>query len=58
MNNIRRINEDVINEIFDRYKDELPVERLNMAKQMVLERAKWMIQFYYANKKESRGKII
>lgn len=58
MNNISNINESVIDKMFDYYKDELPIDRVNMAKQMVLQRAKWIVDFYYRNREESRGKII
>lgn len=56
MNNISFITEEKINEIFDYYKDEIPIDRLNMAKSIVLERARWMTEFYYNNRSESRGR--
>lgn len=58
INNISTINEETINELFDQYKDELPTNRLNMAKYLVLQRAKWITNFYYKNKAESRGKML
>jgi len=57
MNNISTINENVVNGLFDYYKDEIPIDRLNMAKAIVLERARWMTEFYYNNRSESRGRI-
>ena len=58
MDKISNIDESVVNQLFDYYKDELPIERLNMAKQIVLKRAKWMSSYYYNNKDESRGKVL
>lgn len=55
---ISYINEKIINELFDYYSDELPVNRLNMAKKIVLKRSKWMCDYYYKNRFESRGKLI
>ena len=42
----------------DYYKDELPINRLTMAKQIVLQRAMWMTEYYNKNKQESRGKLL
>lgn len=59
MENIKKnITEDNIDRIFDFYQDELPIDRLNMAKQVVLKRAKWMCEYYENNKviEESREK--
>lgn len=57
MNKISVIDEDVIDSLFNFYADELPIDRLNMAKTIVVQRAKWMSEFYYNNKSESRGRI-
>lgn len=57
MKNISCIDERVVDDLFDYYKDELPVDRLNMAKQIVLQRAAWMTEFYYNNRTESRGRL-
>lgn len=59
MENIaNNVNVDSINTIFDYYKDELPVDRMNMAKEIVLKRAEWMTNYYYKNRYESRGKLL
>lgn len=58
MDRISKINEETVDYLFDYYKDELPIDRLNMAKQIVLKRAKWMCEFYYKERWESRGKIL
>lgn len=58
MENISTIDDIVVNSLFDYYKDELPIDRLNMAKAIVLQRARWMTDFYYNNRSESRGRII
>lgn len=47
-----------IDKIFDDYMDEIPIDRLNMAKQIVLQRAMWMTEHYFKNKHESRGKLL
>ena len=47
-----------IDKIFDAYKDYLPIDRLNMAKQVILERANWMTSFYRQNKTKSEGKLL
>lgn len=52
------INKDTIDKIFDYYKDELPIERLNFAKELVLRRSKWMVNYYKQNKCEKGGKIL
>jgi len=53
-----KINPKNIDELFKPYEDELPIDRLNMAKQIVLQRALWMTDYYYKNKFESRGKLL
>lgn len=55
---IKCLNKDTIDELFKPYENELPIDRLNMAKAIVLERAKWITNYYYKNKNESRGKIL
>ena len=57
MNNISKINEETIDKIFDYYKDDVPIDRLNMAKQIVLRRAMWMTDYYYKYRSESRGNV-
>lgn len=59
MNKIEeKITKENIDKIFDAYKDYLPIDRLNMAKQVILERANWMTSFYRQNKKKSEGKLL
>ena len=59
MSNIAaNITPENINKTFDYYKDELPVDRLTMAKQIVLQRAMWMTEYYNKNRHESRGKLL
>ena len=58
INNISYLNENTIDELFNPYQDELPIDRLNMAKAIVLQRAKWITNFYYKNRTEGRGKIL
>lgn len=55
MKNISNIDEDVVNKIFKYYEDDIPIDRLNMGKEMVLRRARWMTDYYYKNRNESRG---
>jgi len=57
MDKISCLNKEVIDKLFDCYADELPVNRMNMAKTIVIERAKWMSEFYINNKSESRGRL-
>lgn len=52
------INKDTIDKVFDYYKDELPIDRLNFAKELVLRRSKWMVNYYKKNKREKGGKIL
>lgn len=52
------INKDTIDKVFDYYKDELPIDRLNFAKELVLRRSKWMVNYYKQNKREKGGKIL
>ena len=54
----RNITKENIDKIFDYYKEDLPIDRLNMAKAIVLERAKWITSFYSKNRSESRGKVL
>ena len=59
MNKIEeKITKENIDKIFDAYKDYLPIDRLNIAKQVILERANWMTSFYRQNKKKSEGKLL
>lgn len=59
MENIEsNINEITIQKAFDAYQEELPVQRMMMAKKIVLERAKWMVEYYQKNKQESMGRLL
>lgn len=40
------------------YQDELPPDRLRFAKELVLRRANWIVNYYKVNKYESRGKLL
>jgi len=55
---ISYIDNDIVNDLFDYYASELPINRINMAKEIVLKRSKWMCDYYYKNKFESRGNLI
>jgi len=57
MNSISNINEAVIDRLFDYYKSDVSIDRINMAKQIVLKRARWMTDYYYKNRSESRGNV-
>lgn len=57
MGKISLLDEKVINVLFSCYEDELPIDRMNMAKTIIIERAKWMSEFYINNKSESRGRL-
>ena len=50
-----QITEEHINKIFNYYKEELPPDRMRMAKEVVLRRAKWMVEYYYNNRLENGG---
>ena len=52
------ITKENVDKLFDYYKDELPIDRLNFAKELVLRRAKWIVEYYKVNKYESRGKLL
>lgn len=54
----QNITKENIDRIFGYYKDELPIDRLNIAKEVVLRRAKWMTNFYNLHKNESKGKLL
>ena len=54
MDNISNLDPAIINSTIDQYKDELPIARLNMAKELVIRRANWMSEYYNKNKNESR----
>mgnify|MGYP003295132964 CR=1 FL=1 len=51
----QQITEEHINKIFNYYKEELPPDRMRMAKEVVLRRAKWMVEYYYNNRLENGG---
>ena len=52
------ITKEKIDKLFDYYKDELPIDRLVFAKELVLRRAKWIVEYYKINQYESRGKLL
>ena len=52
------INEHNIDKLFDVYQSEIPRDRLIMSKQLVLRRAKWMVDYYYTNRVEVGGKTL
>ena len=54
MHNVAKLDREKIDEVFDKYKEQLPIARLNMAKELVSRRASWMKNYYYENKNESR----
>lgn len=54
----KNINELTINQAFSVYQEELPIQRMVMAKEIVLERAKWMVEYYQKNKQENMGRIL
>ena len=59
MTNIKEnITKENINHRFDFYKDELPIDRLNMAKAIVLKRADWMVEHYFSAREQNRGKLL
>ena len=55
MENISNIDEEKIDRILKYYKDDIPIDRINMAREIILRRAKWMSEYYYKNRNESRG---
>lgn len=57
MGNICKINEEVLDKIFNYYKSDIPIDRMNMAKQIILRRGIWMTDYYYKYRSESRGKL-
>ena len=54
----KNITKENIDELFDYYQDELPPDRLRFAKELVLRRANWIVNYYKVNKYESRGKLL
>lgn len=59
MNRIsENITEEKIDNIINNYADELPIDRMRIAREIVLRRAKWMSEYYKLNKYESRGKLL
>ena len=54
----KNITKENIDKLFDFYQDELPIDRLNFAKELVLRRANWIVEYYKINKYESRGKWL
>lgn len=50
------ITEENIDKIFSCYQSEIPIDRLVMSKELVLRRAKWMVEYYYNNRREVGGK--
>ena len=54
----QNVTRENIDKLFDYYKDELPIDRLVFAKELVLRRANWIVEFYKINKYESRGKLL
>ena len=55
MENISNIDKNKIDKILNYYKDDIPIDRINMAREIVLRRAKWMSEYYYKNKKIELG---
>ena len=53
--NISNIDEEKVDNTLKYYKDDIPVDRMNMAREIILRRAKWMSEYYYKNRSESRG---
>lgn len=54
----KNITKENIDQLFDYYIDELPKDRLVFAKELVLRRAKWIVDYYKIHKYESRGKLL
>ncbi len=54
----KKITEENIDKLFDYYKDELPKDRLVFAKELVLRRANWIVEYYKIHQYESRGKLL
>lgn len=54
----KNITRENIDKLFDYYQDELPPDRLRFAKELVLRRANWIVEYYKVNKYESRGKLL
>jgi len=57
INRIRNIDEGVLDKIFNYYKGDIPIDRMNMAKQIILRRGRWIIDYYDKYRNESRGKL-
>lgn len=59
MNKIKEnITEENIDRIFAFYEGELPIDRANISKEIVLRRGKWITDFYEKNKTKSEGKLL
>lgn len=52
------INQHNMDRLFDLYKNEMPIDRLVMSKEIVLRRASWMVEYYYTKKAERGGKTL
>jgi hypothetical protein len=52
------VTKEKVDYVFDYYKDELPPDRLNMGKEVVLRRASWMVEYYYNNRLGSGEKTL
>ena len=52
------INEENIENLFSQYSNELPPDRMEFAKKMVLERANWIVTYFEENKERNRGKLL
>lgn len=52
------MTQENIGNLFAWYSNELPIDRLEFARNMVLERAKWIVSYYLENKEKSRGKML
>lgn len=44
-----------IDRLFNHYSEELPPDRLKIAKEVVLRRGKWMVEYYYNNRLDNGG---
>lgn len=51
------ITPENVDKIFNFYQEELPPDRMRMAKEVVLRRGKWMVEYYYNQTLESGGYV-
>lgn len=51
------ITPEKIDKIFNFYQDDLPPDRMRIAKEVVLRRGKWMVEYYYNQTLESGGYV-